>query len=297
MTKTFVIIFFAALSVNCINIYAQTDQLKSQIESVVNNKKATVGVSIIANNLKDTINLNETLHFPMQSVFKFPIVLAVLSEVDKGKFRLNQRIKISSGDLLPGTWSPIRDRFPNGTIMTLAEIIQFTVAQSDNNGCDMLLRLIGGTSAVEEFLSQSKVTDIAIKTNEEEMHKDWNTQFQNWATPVSLTTLLIKFFQGEMLSKESQVFLWRIMTETTTGSKRLKGQLPQGTVVAHKTGSSGTNDKNITAATNDIGIIILPDGSPIFITVLVANSAEEAATNEKIISDIAKTTWDYFSKP
>lgn len=68
------------------------------------------------------------------------------------------------------------------------------------------------------------------------------------------------------------------------------------TVVAHKTGSSGTNEKNITAATNDIGIIILPDGSPIFITVLVANSSENEATNEKIISDIAKMVWDYYAK-
>ena len=279
-----------------LHLDAQVDHLKSQIESVIKNKDATVGVSIIANNLKDTINLNETLHLPMQSVFKFPIALAVLSEVDKGKFRLNQRIRISYKELLPDTWSPIRERFPNGTIMPLAEIIQYTVAQSDNNGCDILLRLVGGPAVVEEFLSRNLITDIAIKANEEEMHQDWNIQFQNWATPVSLTALLIKFYHGEILSAESRKFLWEIMAGTTTGTKRLKGQLPEGTVVAHKTGSSGSNDQNIIAATNNIGIIILPDGNPIYITVLVANSSENAETNERIISDIAKIVWDYYTK-
>ena len=29
------------------------------------------------------------------------------------------------------------------------------------------------------------------------------------------------------------------MIETSTGKNRIKGQLPEGTIVAHKTGSSG----------------------------------------------------------
>lgn len=85
------------------------------------------------------------------------------------------------------------------------------------------------------------------------------------------------------------------MTETSIGPKRLKGQLPEKTIVAHKTGTSGTNGKNVIAATNDIGIIKLPNGEPIFISILVSDSIENQETNEKIISDIAKITWDYYA--
>ena len=81
----------------------------------------------------------------------------------------------------------------------------------------------------------------------------------------------------------------------TIGAGRLKGQLPQQTVVAHKTGSSGANKEGITAAVNDIGIVFLPDGQHYFISVLITNSREDAETNEKIISDISKLAWDYFS--
>ena len=294
MTKRILIIFLTAFSY--LNTNAQIDNLKNEIESLIKSKNATVGVSIIADNFKDTININENFHYPMLSVFKFPIALTVLSEVDKGNFKLNQKVKILSKDLLPDTWSPIREKFPNGTTMTISDIVKYTVAQSDNNGCDILLRLLGGTAVVEKFLLQNQINDIAIKVNEEDIHKEWEIQFQNWATPIALTNLLTKYYLNDMLSKRSYKFLWKTMVETSTGGNRIKGQLPRGTVVAHKTGTSFTNDKNVTAAVNDIGIIILPNGSPIFISVLVSNSAEDSVTNEKIISDIAKKTLEYYSK-
>ena len=294
MTKRILIIFLTAFSY--LNTNAQIDNLKNEIESLIESKNATIGVSIIANNFKDTININENFHYPMLSVFKFPIALTVLSEVDKGNFKLNQKVKILSKDLLPDTWSPIREKFPNGTTMTISDIVKYTVAQSDNNGCDILLRLLGGTAVVEKFLLQNQINDIAIKVNEEDMHREWEIQFQNWATPIALTNLLTKYYLNDMLSKRSYKFLWKTMVETSTGGNRIKGQLPRGTVVAHKTGTSFTNDKNVTAAVNDIGIIILPNGSPIFISVLVSNSAEDSVTNEKIISDIAKKTLEYYSK-
>ncbi|MGL4956111.1 MAG: class A beta-lactamase, subclass A2 [Bacteroidales bacterium] len=280
-------------------LYAQIDSLKQKLVNQIAHKQADVGVSIIANGYKDTININAQGHYPMQSVFKLPIAMAVLSEIDKGHFQLSQRIKISAKDLLPNTWSPIREKFPEGTSMTIADIIAYSVAQSDNNGCDILLRLIGGTSIVENFLALNQLPDIAIKLNEEEMHKAWENQFQNWATPWALTALLTKLYNAKnnkILSKENSDFLWRILEETATGTNRLKGELPKGTIVAHKTGTSGVEKDNIATATNDVGIIILPNGEPVFISVLVSNSKEENQTNEKIISAIAKAVWDYYSK-
>ena len=85
------------------------------------------------------------------------------------------------------------------------------------------------------------------------------------------------------------------MTETSTGPKRIKGQLPPGTLVAHKTGTSATNEKGITAAVNDIGIVTLPNGTHFVISVFVSNSKENDETNEKIIADITKLAWDYFA--
>ena len=84
------------------------------------------------------------------------------------------------------------------------------------------------------------------------------------------------------------------MKETQTGPARLRGQLPGNTIVAHKTGSSGTNKDGLTAAVNDIGIIFLPGRHYFFISVFVTKSTENTETNEKIIADISKATWDYY---
>ena len=82
--------------------------------------------------------------------------------------------------------------------------------------------------------------------------------------------------------------------ETKTGPYRIKGQLPPGTPVAHKTGTSDTNKEGVAAAVNDVGIITLPDGKHVAIAVFVANSREDSATNEKIIADISRAVWDDF---
>lgn len=272
---------------------AQLDVLKGKMEDLLKTKNAKVGISVISNN--DSVAINANDHYPMQSVFKFPIALAVLSKIDQGKISFDQRIKITRQDLRPDTWSPIKDKYPHGTTLTVEQILEYTISQSDNIGCDILLKLIGGTPAVEQFLQTHHFSDIAVKASEAEMHKEWSVQYQNWTTPAAINHLLIAAYQNrnQMLSQKSHDFIWRVMAETTTGSKRIKGQLPPHTMVAHKTGTSGTNH-GLTAATNDIGVITLPDGQLIFISILVSDSRESAETNEKIIADLSKLVWDYY---
>ncbi len=234
----------------------------------------------------------------MQSVFKFHIALAVLSQVDKGRLSLDQKIKIEKKDLLPGLHSPLREKYPNGATLPLAEIISYTVSNSDNVGCDALLRLLGGPQAVEKYFARNNFKDISIKINEEVMQNNWDLQFQNWTTPKAANNVLEAFYfnKKKLLSSKSYDFVWKEMRENETGKNRLKGRLPEGTVVAHKTGSSGKNKTTgITAAVNDIGIVFLPNGEHFFISVFVSNSKEDSDTNERIIADISKAAWDYFN--
>lgn len=292
-------IYLSCLILLCVSFssIAQKKQLRAQIKQVIAHKKADVGFSVYGIEDKDTLSINGDKHYPMQSVFKFHIAMAMLDQVDKGRFSLSQKIHIKKSDLLPDTWSPIRDAHPNGEVdLPLSEIIKLTVALSDNNGCDILMRLLGGPKPINDYIHSLGVKDVAIKTNEEEMHKEWNVQFSNWSTPKAITDLLVKFYTKNLLSKESFNFLWTTMVETSTGVNRIKGQLPKGTIVGHKTGTSGTNKAGITAAINDVGIVRLPNGKHYAIAFFVCNTKENEATNDKIISDISKLVWDYFNK-
>ncbi len=297
MPKIQIIILFFLLPFS--PSFGQTiEGVKLKIQQILLNEKAEVGVAIRGKNAKDTLSINGDKHLPMQSVFKFHIALAVLSEIDKGKLSLNQVISIKQEDLLPNLYSPIREKYPKGTTLSLAEVLEYTVAKSDNVGCDILLKLIGGPRFVEDFFKKKGFQNISIKINESTMQNDWDSQFLNWTSPKAANQVLLAFYENSnnLLSKNSHRFLWKTMKATETGADRLKGKLPKGTVVAHKTGFSGTNKDGVTAAVNDIGIVFLPDGNYFLISVFVSNSRENITENERIIANIAKTAWDYFKE-
>ena len=130
------------------------------------------------------------------------------------------------------------------------------------------------------------------------MQNNWDLQFLNWTTPKEANTILMTFYKNkdDLLSNEHYELVWGLMKKTSIGKKRLRGQLPQKTVVAHKSGRSGKHKKTkITAALNDVGIVFLPNGEYFVISVFITESKESFETNEKIISDISKAAWDYFA--
>ncbi|AZB29983.1 CGA/CIA family class A beta-lactamase [Chryseobacterium balustinum] len=275
--------------------FAQKSVLAQKVDSIIKDKKATVGVSVLGFEDDFKYNKNATTKLPMLSVFKFHIAATVLDLVDKGKLSLGQKILIKKGDLLENTWSPIREKYPNGNVeLPLSEIINYTVAWSDNNGCDILLRLIGGAQVVQKFMDSKGVKDFQIKHNEEQMHKEAKYLYENYTTTNSLSQLYKKFYDGKILSEKSTKFLYDIMLNTSTGGNKLKEQLPKQSI-AHKTGSSG-KDGDLTIAENDSGIVTLPNGKHYAVVVFISNSTETDEVNCKMISDISKAVWDYFNK-
>jgi beta-lactamase class A/beta-lactamase class A VEB len=287
------------LFTNCQSLNKKIDSLRNQIVQIISDKQAIVGVSIIGTNDKDTVSINGDKRFPMQSVFKFHIALAVLAEIDKGNLFLDKIIEIKKEELLPEDfWSPLRDENPNGGSFTIEKLIQYSVSHSDNTACDVLIRLVGTPKTVEAYIKKSGINDIEITFNEEEMQANWENMFKNWTTPKAASETLKKFYENKnnLLSERSYDFFWKTNKETTTGANRIKGQLPEETVVAHKTGWSGTNKKTgVTAAVNNIGIVFIPDGEYFIISVFVSESKENFDTNEKIIADVAKAAYDYYT--
>ncbi len=293
----FIIIFLLSIGLT----KAQSiENLRQEINQVLENKSATVGLAIKGVNSKDTISINGDKHLPMQSVFKFHLALAVLHEVDQEKFSLNKIISINKEkmDTYSHLWSPLRKKYPDGAELTLAEIIKYTVSLSDNLGCDILFDLIGGPKVVETYLHELGIKDITIVHKEIDMQAKWERQYENWTTANASNQVLQLFFENNerLLSSESYQFLFGVLKATKTGGKSIRGLLPKESVVAHKTGYSGKNDDGLTGALNNIGIVFLPDNSHFYLSVFVSNSEESDETNQKIIAEIARLAWDYFGK-
>ncbi len=293
--KTFKLSLIIGFLSSFLSLSAQNyEALRKNIHQILKKTDADVGIAIMDLKTKDTLTISGNKHYPMQSVYKFHLALAVLNQVDKGKLKLDQKILVKKSDLLPDTHSPMRDKYPDGSVeLPLSEIIKYTVSQSDNNGCDMQFRLLGGPKNVNQYIQSLKIKDILISTTEEDMHHDWNAQFTNYSSPLAAVRLLEKFYQGNILSKSSHEFLYKTMVETSTGPNKIKGLLDKNIIVAHKTGLSNTKN-GLRAANNDIGIIELPNSRKIALAVFVANSKQNTEAGERIIAEIAKAVVSAF---
>lgn len=290
------ILLFIAVLVFACQAFSQNNDLRNEISSLLEGKRATVGVALIVDG-KDSLTVNNNFHYPTQSVYKFHLALAVLDYLDKNKLTLDHKILVKKSDLLPNTHSPLRDDYPKGNIqLPIRTILEYTVAKSDNNGCDILFRFVGGTGVVDKYIRNLGMTDFAIAATEEEMHTTWDVQYTNWSTPYTAALVLEKFRTGNILPQHFHQFLWDTMANTTTGTNKIKALLPKGTIVAHKTGSSFRNADGLNAADNDIAIIQLPDGKQYSLVVFVADSMEDAATNAKMIADISKAVYNHLTK-
>lgn len=272
---------------------AQSASLQNQIAKIAKDAKATVGVSVLNIENRKAISFQGELHLPMQSVMKFPIAITMLHQIDEGKFKLEQLIHVREKDLSKFFNSQVRDEYlKSDGNFPISKLLSYMVSLSDNAACDILLKVVGGPKQVEDYMHLLGVKNIAVKASEFQMSQAWQVQFTNWCEPLAMSKLLAIAYQPNFLSKESHTFLWKILEETSTGPKQIKGLLPLGTVVAHKTGRSSTNEQGITAATNDVGIINLPNGKHLAIAVFISNSPTDLAMRESIIARIAKAAYD-----
>ncbi len=273
----------------CLFSCTRKEALEDRVNALVKDKNLRVGVAVIDMETGVLTEVNGAENFPLQSVFKFHIAAKVLDEVDRGRLSLDQPIAVKAEEILENIWSPLRDEHGQKDLsMRLDSLVYYMVSLSDNNACDILLRRIGGPEAVNAHIRSLGISGTQIEVNEEEMHRDWEAQFRNIATPVSVAELLKKFYLREFLSGDMHNFLWSQMAHSPTGQKRLSAGVPEGTQVAHKTGTSGRNPEGMSAATHDAGILILPDGRSYIAVVFVADSYESDEVNEKIIADIAQ---------
>jgi beta-lactamase class A len=174
------------------------------------------------------------------------------------------------------------------------ELVRAAIVQSDGLACDLLLKLVPAAE-VTRFVRSLGIEGMTIATTEKAMAANDLVQYRNRATPAAAVALLSRLQEGRGLSAASRALLLADLTAAETGPRRLKGRLPEGTPVAHKTGTSGTRH-GLTRATNDIGLITLPDGRHLAVAVFVSDSRASESAREGAIAGIARAAWDCWTK-
>lgn len=279
-------------------VHAQAEGLTEHIRKIIRNKKALVGVAVILNS-KDTVTVNNNSRYPLLSVYKFHQALAVADYLYRKHLPLETQVYIAQTALKPDTYSPLRDKYPEGNIsLPVSKLLEYTLQLSDNNACDILFDYIGGTGAADKYIRSLGLKEYSIGATEHEMHQDPALCYNNWTTPLEAVRLLEIFLTRPLFATEYQEFIERTMIECRTGKDRLpKPLLETKVIIGHKTGTSDRNARGEFIGINDIGFVYLPDGQHYSIAVFVKDSRESIQNTSQIIADISEVVYRYVLHP
>ncbi|MGE0552616.1 MAG: class A beta-lactamase [Gemmatimonadales bacterium] len=281
----------------------------------------TLGIAAVHLETGRSFSYQADQQYPLASTYKVPIAIQAFKLVEEGKLDLDRMITIEPSDIHIG--SEFNNLFQaRGVALSVRVLIEDMLIFSENSATDKVLELAGGgeqvTARLRAFGIQQLRVDRAtadIIANPYGITDIWtqNGKFSKEAweraiaavpparrdsagwyygrdprdhgSPTAMLQILTRLWKGELLSKANRDYMLDIMYRCETGAARIKGMLPAGTRVAHKTGT-------YPSTANDVGIIDLPDGTHLAIAVMVKGSTKETPALEQAIAHASRAIYD-----
>lgn len=266
------------------------ETLQTMLERRISKAKAHVAVSVDVITPAGTAIAHYGVHehdtMVSMSTIKLPLAVVALQAIAARRLSLDSIVHVDSAEAARDTYSPLRDRHPGPFSTTIREALVASVSLSDNIGTDVLIDALGGRARITASLRAGGLDCMELGTSYRDMTT--TTISRNWTTAACMNRLMLSLVRGTLLDSAGTAWLYDLLLQTPTGPSRLKGKLPNGTPVAHKTGTM-FHDDNVpfVEAINDVGIITLPSGNRVVISVLVNDAKMMPRAVEKLIAEIA----------
>lgn len=263
--------------------------MEERIARYIADKDARIGVAVIIDGT-DTVAVNGSRDFPMMSVFKFPLALVIA----EGAGKLTDSVAIGADELHENTYSPMLRKYGRRDMtLPLRELLEWALAESDNNACDILIGCAGGIDSLSLAMTRMGVPEgIAVGATEAQMHDDVYLCYLNRSTPLAMAELFDRFDSSIRHSSASFAEVASILENCRTGLDRLPAPLAgSGAVIGHKTGTGDVNSQGRIMAINDCGYVHLPSGRRYSIAVFIADSAYDMGATSKMIAEISEIVY------
>ena len=281
--------FIAAMLLSA-SACAQTAVRK--ISEMLHGRHAEVGVAWIADGREHVVNGHDG--YPLMSVFKLHGAIAALRQMERRGIPTDTLIAVRAEEMLENTYSPMLRLYGKRDFtIRLDSLLHYSVAESDNNACDIIIRLAGGIEGINAEMRAIRLTGFSLTETEASMHADPMRSYNNRSTPLSVAVLFKKLYEDGILGEPYATLLKKILLSTSTGLNKIKAALKPGMTLAHKTGTGFALPDGTLTADNAAGVITLPDGRRIYIAVLIKDSKLGADGNARLIREIAEAVIKY----
>lgn len=252
--------------------------IKADIEALERARGGRLGVALLDLDSGDRLGWRADERFAMCSTFKFLLAAHILARVDAGQESLDRRLPVTKADILP--WSPLTEPRAGGE-MSIAELCQAIIIQSDNAGANILLAASGGPAALTAFVRSLGDTTTRIDRTEPAMNDVPAADLRDTTTPDSMLNLMRTLLLGTVLSEPSRRQLTTWMIDNRTGGTRLRAGLPADWRIGDKTGSGAT-------MAHDIAILWPPRRGPLLLTSYYEQPAGDGNSRNAVLADLAR---------
>jgi beta-lactamase class A len=263
---------------------------EAQLAALANAAQGRIGVAAVDLATGRTVAVLGDQPFPMASTSKVAIVATYLEGVDLGRFRLTDQYPLMvplPSRKLDGPVAPVRA----GNMLNALSLIELALTRSDNQATDALLAIVGGPRAVNGWARRAGLADFRLDRDIATLVRDdgivdpaATIDPRDSATPLAMVRLLGGIYRGQWLTPSSRAVLLGAMERCVTGKRRIPALLPEGTRIAHKTGT-------LSNTASDVGLINTPDGRTLAVAIYVTGQGGKPGRDARIAS-IARAIYD-----
>lgn len=214
--------------------------------------------------------------FAYASTFKALAAAAVLAEADDAE--LDTLLEYGPEDLQ--AHAPVAEA-NLGRGLTLREAAAAATTHSDNTAGNLLLEHLGGPTGFAERLRAVGDEVTSPARTEPDLNTAVPGDDRDTSTPRQLATTLRTYLLGDVLDPADRDQLEGWMRESTTGTALVRAGVPEGWVVADKTGSGSYGTRN------DIAVVRPPGRDPVVLAVLTSRDGQR---DERLDVAVARAT-------
>ena len=241
---------------------------------------ARIGVAMLNEDGESRKVLNADRRFAMCSTFKFLAVAAVMRRVDRGEDNLDRFVRYDDRDIL--AWAPVTKQHLGEGGMTLEALCFAAIAYSDNTAANLILQTLGGPAAVTSYARSLGDEITRLDRTEPDLNNVAHGDDRDTTSPAAMLHDMQKIFRGDALSVSMRDKLESWLMQNTTGDAMIRAGVPRDWRVGDKTG------QNQTGNSNDIGIILRPDGRAVLLCVYVDAPGASIERRAKMIEDVTR---------
>ncbi len=256
------------------------DAFAAELKKLEADSGGRLGVAVLDTATGNVIGQRLDERFAMCSTFKLLVAGAILARVDASKEDLTRRIRVSSGDLV--AYSPVTKMHVGGDGMTVQDLCEAAVSQSDNAAANLLVASLGGPPQVTAFARTLGDLVTRLDRVEPGLNEGREGDVRDTTTPQAMALNLQALSLGRALSPASRDLLVAWLVGNKTGDTRIRAGLPTGWRVGDKTGS-GSN-----GTANDIAVIWPQQRAPIIVSVYLTQAKGAADKHNATIAAAAR---------